>query len=154
MKLFMKLKIFQSVILFSHNGTQLNWLFFSWAFNTSWGFATYIKLNDFHCFNHIKFIVSHHKIFPTSIKNKNRNSWTVNEMLLLIPFSWNYLPTGAATMQQLQNVHLLNGIVISVLPAFSLLTEFVTKQLWWAASHNFGNSLRNVFISPFPSSEC
>lgn len=50
-------------------------------------------------------------------------------MLLLIPFSWNYLLIDAVTMQELQNVHLLNDVVISVLPAFSLFPEFVAKQL-------------------------
>ena len=49
----------------------------------------------------------------------------------------NYLLTGTATMQRLKNVHLLTDILISLLPAFSLFTEDVTKQLQWLAIPNF-----------------
>lgn len=41
----------------------------------------------------------------------------------------NYLLTGTATMQRLKNVHLLTDTLISLLPALSLFTEDVTKQL-------------------------
>lgn len=36
---------------------------------------------------------------------------------------------STATRQRLKNVHLLTDILISLLPAFSLFTEDVTKQL-------------------------
>lgn len=41
----------------------------------------------------------------------------------------NYLLTGMAIMQRLKNVHLLTDILISLLPAFSLFPEDLTKQL-------------------------
>lgn len=68
-----------------------------------------------------------------------------NEMLM----KTNYLLTGMAIMQRLKNVHLLTGILISLLPAFSLFPN-LTKQLQWLAIPNFGLSSLGICWS-FPA---